>query len=66
MTSLYNNIEVGDTISFPRSFLAVKEGVIASITKRNQHALFVTCTNGAKFEVSKHSNDYVLTVEDNN
>ena len=65
MTSLYNSIEIGDTITFPTSMNLVKSGVVASIRKWNGHAMRVTCTNGAIFEISRYKNDYVLTVEDN-
>ena len=63
MNSLsYNYIEIGDTITLPASMLAVKEGVIASIRKHNQHAMRVTCTNGAVFELSKYNRNFVLSV----
>ena len=66
MTTLYNNIELGDTITLPNTNLAVKSGVIVSIKKINQFAKQVTCSNGAKFAVSKFNPDYVLTVEAGN
>jgi hypothetical protein len=64
MTSLnmYDNVEIGDTITLPVSMLAVKEGVIASIRKHNQYAMRVTCTNGAWFELSRYTRDFVLSV----
>ena len=65
MNSLYNNIEIGDTITLPLSMMKVKSGVIASIRKHNQYALAVTCTNGATFELSRYKVNFVLTVEDN-
>lgn len=66
MNTNYSNIELGDTITLPLSFLATKAGVVSSIRKHNGNAMQVTCTNGAKFELSRYSNDFVLTVEENN
>ncbi len=60
MTSLYNSIKIGDTITFPKSMNLVKSGVISSIRKWNGHGMRVTCTNGAWFEISRYENDYIL------
>lgn len=62
----YDNIEVGDTITFPKSMNLVKSGVVSSTRKWNGSAMQVTCTNGAKFEISRYKTDYVLTVEESN
>jgi hypothetical protein len=66
MTSLYNYIEKGDTITFPTSMNLVKSGVVESLRKWNGSAMQVRCTNGAKFEISRYKTDYVLTVEESN
>jgi len=66
MNSLYDSIEIGDTITFPTSFLLTKSGVVESLRKWNGSAMQVVCTNGAKFEISRYKRDYVLTVEENN
>jgi len=66
MTSLYNHIEIGDTITFPTSMNLVKSGVVESLRKWNGTAMQVRCTNGAKFEISRYKTDYVLTVEESN
>jgi hypothetical protein len=63
--AIYDNIEVGDTITFPKSMNLVKSGVVASTRKWNGNAMRVTCTNGAIFEISRYTRDYVLTVEEN-
>jgi hypothetical protein len=60
MTSLYNSIKIGDTITMTNSFALVKSGVVSSIRKWNGHAMRVTCTNGAWFELSRYKNDYVI------
>jgi hypothetical protein len=67
MTTLsnYSNIEVGDTITLPTSMNLVKSGVIVKIRKWNGSAMRVICSNGAIFELNKHTRDFVLTVEDN-
>lgn len=65
MTSLYNNIEIGDTITFPTSMNLVKSGIVESLRKWNGSAMQVRCTNGAKFEISRYKTDYVITVEEN-
>ena len=64
MNTLYNNIEIGDTISFPRSILKVKEGKVIGFKGHNQHAKRVLCENGVSFEISRYVFDYV--VWDNN
>jgi hypothetical protein len=66
MTSLYNHIEIGDTITFPTSMNLVKSGVVESLRKWNGSAMQVRCTNGARFEINRYVNDYVLTVEEDN
>jgi hypothetical protein len=58
--SKYDSIKVGDTISLPKSFSLVKSGKIVSVRKWNQHAKRVTCDNGAWFELSRYSNDYLI------
>jgi hypothetical protein len=59
--AIYDNIQIGDTISLPRSMNLVKSGVVASIRKWNGSAMRVTCTNGAIFELSRYSHDFVIT-----
>jgi len=56
----YDNIEIGDTIIFPNTFLNQVSGVITSIRKHNQRAMQVKCSNGATFEVSRNITDFVL------
>ncbi len=60
MTSLYNSIKIGDTITMTKSFALVKSGEIVKIRKWNGHAMRVTCSNGAWFELSRYKNDYTL------
>jgi hypothetical protein len=60
MTSLYDSLEIGDTISLPLSMLAVKSGVIAKIVKTNGDALKVICTNGAVFPLSRYVRNFTL------
>jgi hypothetical protein len=57
---LYDNVEVGDTISFPNSRLLVKEGVVASVKGLNGHAKVIKVTSGQEFAISKYKTDYVL------
>ncbi len=61
----YDNIEVGDTITFPNSMNLLKSGVVSSIRKWNGSAKRITCTNGAIFEISRYKTNYFLSVEDN-
>jgi hypothetical protein len=63
--AMYDNIEIGDTITFPKSMNLVKSGVVESTRKWNGSAMQVRCTNGAKFEISRYKTEYVLTVEEN-
>jgi hypothetical protein len=60
MTTLYNSIKIGDTITMTKSSNLVKSGVISSIRKWNGHAMRVTCTNGAVFELNRYISDYTL------
>ena len=62
----YDNIEVGDTITFPKSMNLVKSGVVESTRKWNGNSMQVRCTNGAKFEISRYTTDYVLSVGEGN
>jgi hypothetical protein len=66
MNSLYDSIEVGDTISMPTSFALVKEGKIVKIRKSNQHAKSVLLETGEWFHLSRYVRDYVITIEENN
>ena len=60
MNSLYNNIEIGDIISFPNSFLAVKSGKVIGFRKWNGRAKKVLCEGGVSFEITRNSFDYTL------
>ena len=62
MTTLYNTIKIGDTITMTKSSNLVKSGVVASLRKWNGDAMRVTCTNGAIFELSKYNSDYTVSV----
>jgi hypothetical protein len=62
MTTLYNTIKIGDTITMTNSTNLVKSGVVASLRKWNGDAMRVTCTNGAIFELSKYNSDYTVSV----
>ena len=61
--SMYDNIEVGDTIEFPNSCLLVKSGVVSGFKGINGHAKYVLCDNGAKFPISRYKVDYTLEVK---
>lgn len=65
MTTLYNSIKIGDTITMTKSTNLVKSGVIASIRKWNGSAMRVTCTNGAIFELNRYESDFIISKEDN-
>ena len=59
--STYQNIAVGDSIVFPKSFALVKGGVISKIKGLNGHAKEIYTTNGGWFVVSRYKIDYELT-----
>lgn len=61
MTTLYNTIKIGDTITMTKSSNLVKSGVVASLRKWNGNAMRVTCTNGAIFELNKYKSDFTLS-----
>lgn len=65
MTTLYNSIKIGDTITMTKSTNLVKSGVVASIRKWNGSAMRVTCTNGAIFELNRYNSDFTISKEDN-
>ena len=65
MTTLYNTIKIGDTITMTKSTNLVKSGVVASLRKWNGSRMRVTCTNGAIFELDKYNSDFSLTSEVN-
>jgi len=60
MNSLYDSIEVGDTISMPLSLNLVKQGKIVKIKKSNQHAKSVLLETGEWFHLSRYVRDYVI------
>ena len=64
--SLYDSIEIGDTITMPLSFNLVKSGKIVKIRKSNQHAKSVLLETGEWFHLSRYTRDYVITVEETN
>ena len=49
----YDMIQVGDLISFPKSFALVKSGVIVQIKGLNQHAKEILTENGGRFIASR-------------
>lgn len=58
----YDSIQIGDTISFPKSMNLIKSGVISQIKGLNQYHKEVWTTNGGRFIVdSNNSNAYELT-----
>lgn len=63
--SLYDSIEIGDTITLPTSSNLVKSGKIVKIKGSNQHAKSVLLETGEWFHLSRYTRDYVITVEDN-
>lgn len=65
MTSLYNTIKIGDTITMTKSTNLVKSGVVASLRKWNGSAMQVTCTNGAIFQLNRYTLDFSLASEVN-
>jgi hypothetical protein len=65
MTTLYNTIKIGDTITMTKSSNLVKSGVVASLRKWNGDAMRVTCTNGAIFELNRREADFSLASEVN-
>jgi hypothetical protein len=58
--NIYDNIEIGDSIYFPNSFLLNKGGIVSAIKGLNGHAKFVYTTNGGKFAISRYNRDYTL------
>lgn len=58
--SLYDNIEIGDEIYFPNSFLKNKGGVVSAIKGTNGHAKTIYTTNGGEFPISRYKVDYTL------
>jgi hypothetical protein len=62
MTTLYNTIKIGDTITMTKSSNLVKSGVVVSLRKWNGNAMRVTCTNGAIFELNKYNSDFTVSV----
>lgn len=65
MTSLYNSIKIGDTITMSNYSNLVKSGVVASLRKWNGSRMRVTCTNGAIFELDRYTSDFSLASEVN-
>jgi hypothetical protein len=63
MTTLYNSIKIGDTITMSNYSNLVKSGVISSIRKWNGSAMQVTCTNGAVFQLNRYVSDFSLSSE---
>jgi hypothetical protein len=64
--SIYDSIEINDTITMPLSFNLVKSGKIVKIRKSNQHAKSVLLETGEWFHLSRYVRDYVITVEETN
>lgn len=58
--SLYDSIEIGDTITMPLSMALVKSGKIVKIRKSNQHAKSVQVETGEWFHLSRYNLDYYL------
>ena len=56
----YHNIEIGDEIFFPNSYLLNKGGVVTSMKGLNAHAKVVYTSNGGVFPISRYKTDYVL------
>ena len=65
MTTLYNSIKIGDTITMSNYSNLVKSGIISSIRKWNGSAMQVTCTNGAIFQLNRYTSDFSLASEVN-
>ena len=65
MTSLYNSIKIGDTITMSNYSNLVKSGVVASLRKWNGSRMRVTCTNGAIFELDRYTSNFSLASEVN-
>jgi hypothetical protein len=65
MISLYNSIQIGDTITMSNYPNLVKSGVVASLRKWNGSRMRVTCTNGAIFELDRYTSDFSLASEVN-
>jgi hypothetical protein len=65
MTTLYNSIKIGDTITMTNYSNLIKSGVISSIRKWNGSAMQVTCTNGAVFQLNRYELDFSLESEAN-
>ena len=58
--SLYDSIEIGDTITMPLSMALVKSGKIVKIRKSDQHAKSVQVETGEWFHLSRYTLDYFL------
>ena len=58
--SIYDSIEINDTITMPLSSNLVKSGKIVKIRKSNQHAKSVLLETGEWFHLSRYVSDYVL------
>lgn len=66
--SLYTNIQVGDTIEFPKSMnpnlcSLIKSGKISKIKGLNGHAKEIWTDNGGHFIASRYRVNYILTKE---
>jgi hypothetical protein len=64
--SIYDSIEINDTITMPLSSNLVKSGKIVKIRKSNQHAKSVLLETGEWFHLSRYVRDYVITDEQGN
>jgi len=58
--SLYDSIEIGDTITFPLSMNLVKSGKIVKIKGSNQHSKGVQLETGEWFYLSRYNLNYYL------
>ena len=60
---MYDSIEIGDTIIFPNSFLAIKQGRVIGFKGINGSSKYVLCEDGVFFPISKWDCNYVLWSE---
>jgi hypothetical protein len=58
--NIYDNIEIGDSIYFPNSFLLNQGGIVSAIKGLNGHAKVVHTTNGGTFPISRYRREYTL------
>lgn len=58
--SLYDSIEIGDTITMPLSMALVKSGKIVKIKGLNQHSKGVQLETGEWFYLSRYTLNYYL------